>query len=170
MDPRQRLSGLQWTCPRGEGVCGWLVWYRAGEVYPSSDAEQYMYVPRLGRGRGSIPQGRALPLRGGSTPRPRSANTKFARHACHMRAFSLPERVHLSLPLRVLHGAQGGSTLLLTQTRECAHALHVRISPDVCSAHFTSSSPGPIGLLRLLHMGHQGGALGHAWLWRLTLL
>ena len=56
LDPRQRLSGLRWTCPRGEGVCGWLVWYymyRAGEVYPSSDAEQY--VPRLGRGRGSIP-------------------------------------------------------------------------------------------------------------------
>ena len=41
LDPRQRLSGLRWTCPRGEGVCGWQVWYRAGEVYPSSDAEQY---------------------------------------------------------------------------------------------------------------------------------
>ena len=41
LDPRQRLSGLRWTCPRGEGVCGYLVWYRAGEVYPSSDAEQY---------------------------------------------------------------------------------------------------------------------------------
>ena len=41
LDPRQRLSGLRWTCPRGAGVCGCLVWYRAGEVYPSSDAEQY---------------------------------------------------------------------------------------------------------------------------------
>ena len=41
LDPRQRLSGLRWTCPRGDGVCGCLVWYRAGEVYPSSDAEQY---------------------------------------------------------------------------------------------------------------------------------
>ena len=34
-------SRQRWTCLRGEGVCGWLVWYRAGEVYPSSDAEQY---------------------------------------------------------------------------------------------------------------------------------
>ena len=41
LDPRQRLSGLRWTCLRGEGVCDCLVWYRAGEVYPSSDAEQY---------------------------------------------------------------------------------------------------------------------------------
>ena len=38
LDPRQRLSGLRWTCPRGEGVCGY--WF--GTV-------RAKYTPRVTR-------------------------------------------------------------------------------------------------------------------------